>query len=60
VANELNQVVVHGASGYICFNAQHDPINKAVAIVQLTSAGQLNYMGLSSARGAAPAGDTCN
>jgi hypothetical protein len=59
VAQELNQVTVHGASGYICFNTKHDPINKAIPVVELGQDGRLSYVTLSSASGKAPVGNNC-
>lgn len=60
VAQELNQVTVHGASGYLCFDARHDPINKAIPVVELDRDGHLGDVTLLSASGGAPVGDHCD
>lgn len=54
VAQELNQVTVPGASGYLCFDADHNAVGKPVPIVRLTQDGQLAYIGVFSATGGAP------
>lgn len=59
VAQELNQVTVPGASGYICFSQAHEPLDKAIPIVRLGQDGQLSFVRLSSASGLAPPPDPC-
>lgn len=59
VAQQLNSLTVHGASGYICFNSEHDPVSKAIPVLQLGQNGQLTYVALSSASGNSPERDLC-
>jgi hypothetical protein len=59
VAQQFNELSVHGASGYLCFNAQHNPINKAIPIVALDQNGASSYRELSSAAGSPPTADNC-
>jgi ABC-type branched-subunit amino acid transport system substrate-binding protein len=59
VAQQLNSLTVHGASGYICFNSEHDPVTKAIPVLQLGQNGQLTYVTLSSASGNSPDHDLC-
>jgi hypothetical protein len=59
VAQEINQVIVHGASGYICFDADHNPINKAIPILSVDQNGVFTFRQLSSASGTPPTNDAC-
>jgi hypothetical protein len=60
VAQQLNSLTVHGASGYICFNSEHDPVTKAIPVLQLGQNGQLTYVTLTSAApGSSPDHDPC-
>jgi hypothetical protein len=57
VAQELYQLSVPGASGYICFNDQHNPLNKAIPVIEIDHNGRLQYIALSSVNGTPPHGD---
>jgi len=59
VAQQLNSLTVHGASGYICFDSEHDPLTKAIPVLQLGQNGQLTYVTLTSVSGNSPDGDLC-
>lgn len=55
VAQQLNQLKVPGASGWICaFDTNHNPVNKAIPIMSIDQNGHLTYQALSSATGAPP------
>lgn len=55
VAQQLNQLKVPGASGWICaFDPAHNPVNKAIPIMNIDQNGHLTYMALSSATGIPP------
>jgi hypothetical protein len=54
VAQELNQVTVPGASGYLCFNSDHNPIGKPTPVLELMANGQLRYVRPFSSTGTAP------
>lgn len=57
VAQSLNQLKVDGASGWICsFDANHNPINKPIPILNIDQNGKLTYRALSSRSGTPPAG----
>jgi hypothetical protein len=43
VGQTLEQVTVHGASGYLCFDDSGDPINRTIPIEQLSATGTLTY-----------------
>lgn len=58
VAQELLQVSVPGASGYLCFDTNHNPINKAIPIMTYGPDGRPHYRALSSAMGTPPT-DNC-
>jgi hypothetical protein len=58
VAQELLQVSVSEASGYLCFDTDHNPINKAIPIMSYDQHGRPYYQALSSAKGVPPS-DTC-
>jgi hypothetical protein len=50
VAQELNHVQVPAASGWICsFDQNHNPVDKAVPILEIDQNGTVSYQGLSSA-----------
>jgi hypothetical protein len=54
VAQALYQVSVPGASGYLCFDAAHGPVDKAIPILSADQHGRLSYLALSSASGNPP------
>jgi hypothetical protein len=55
VAQQLNQLKVPGASGWICaFDKNHNPVNKAIPVMNIDQNGQLTYKALSSATGVPP------
>jgi hypothetical protein len=56
VAQALYQVSVPGASGYLCFDAAHSPVDKAIPIMSADQHGRLSYLALSSASGNPPSG----
>ncbi|WP_037908341.1 type 1 periplasmic-binding domain-containing protein [Actinacidiphila yeochonensis] len=60
VANQLYGLSVNGASGYLCFDSAHDPIDKVIPIVRMDAQGKPTFSGLSSATGAPPSGDPCH
>jgi hypothetical protein len=52
VAQALNQLRVDGVSGWICtFDADHNPVNKAVPMLQVEHTGAIQYQALSSPSG---------
>jgi ABC-type branched-subunit amino acid transport system substrate-binding protein len=56
VAQALYPLSVPGASGYICFNDQHNPLNKAIPVIEIDQNGRLQYISLSSVNGTPPRG----
>jgi hypothetical protein len=56
VAQELNLLTrLPMASGWICsFDAQHNPVNKAIPILAMDHSGNVSYGGLSSSSGQPP------
>ncbi|MCR6487199.1 hypothetical protein M8542_30655 [Amycolatopsis sp. OK19-0408] len=55
VAQQLNQLKVPGASGWICaFDTNHNPVNKAIPVMSIDQNGHLTYKALSSATGVPP------
>jgi hypothetical protein len=58
VARDVNQVTVHGASGYLCFDGVGDPINRPIPVIQVSAQGVPTYQGVSSAAGT-PTANPC-
>ncbi|KAA2261796.1 ABC transporter substrate-binding protein [Solihabitans fulvus] len=57
VAQSLNELKVDAASGWICaFDANHNPVNKAIPIVKIDQDGKVSYLSLSSPKGVPPSG----
>jgi hypothetical protein len=55
VAQALNQLRVALASGWVCaFDGDHNPVNKAIPIVEVDQTGGLSYKALSSSQGSPP------
>jgi hypothetical protein len=55
VAQQLNQLKVPGASGWICaFDINHNPVSKAIPVMSIDQNGRLTYRALSSATGVPP------
>lgn len=56
VAQQLNLLTrLPTASGWICsFDAQHNPVNKAIPILAIDNVGNVSYRGLSSSSGQPP------
>jgi hypothetical protein len=55
VAQQLNQLKVPGASGWICaFDINHNPVSKAIPVMSIDQNGRLTYQALSSATGVPP------
>jgi ABC-type branched-subunit amino acid transport system substrate-binding protein len=57
VAQSLTALRVDAASGWICaFDANHNPVNKAIPIVRIDQDGRVSYLALSSSKGVPPTG----
>ncbi|MET7685605.1 hypothetical protein [Streptomyces sp. NPDC005423] len=48
VANQLPSVKFAGASGWIAFDGNHDPVDKAIPILELHSTGRVDFIRVTS------------